>query len=65
MIKVIAKNFAKEDKVNEVLKLCMELIHATRNEEGCKKYELYQANHSMQDRFMERYLNPSILLLEQ
>ena len=42
MIKVVAKNFAKEDKVNEVLRLCRELIDATRKEEGCKKYELYQ-----------------------
>lgn len=42
MIKVVAKNFAKKEKINEVLKLCTELIDATRNEEGCKKYELYQ-----------------------
>ncbi len=42
MVKVIAKNYAKEEKIDEILKLCTELIGDTRNEEGCVKYELYQ-----------------------
>ncbi len=33
MIKVVAKNIIKEDKVKEVLKLCRELIGAKSNEE--------------------------------
>lgn len=42
MIKVVAKNFAKEDKINEILELYKELVELTRKEEGCIKYELYQ-----------------------
>lgn len=42
MIKVVAKNFVKEDKVDEVLELYKELVELTRQEKGCIKYELYQ-----------------------
>ena len=42
MIKVVAKHFAKEDKVNEIIELCKELVQETRKEEGCIKYEVYQ-----------------------
>ncbi|SHH95591.1 putative quinol monooxygenase [Clostridium grantii] len=42
MIKVVAKNFPKEDKIAEVIELCKELVDATRKEEGCIKYELFQ-----------------------
>ena len=40
MIKVVAKNFAEKDKVDEILVLCKELVEATRKEEGCTAYEL-------------------------
>lgn len=46
MIKVVAKNFIKEDKLNYVIELYEELVNLTRKEEGCSRYELYQdENH--------------------
>lgn len=42
MIKVVARNFAQEDKLDEVLELYKELVELTRQEKGCIKYELYQ-----------------------
>ncbi|MDT8718366.1 antibiotic biosynthesis monooxygenase [Clostridium sp. 19966] len=43
MIKVVAKNYVKEEKIEEFLKLAEELIEITRkNDEGCISYELYQ-----------------------
>ncbi|MDP0493959.1 MAG: putative quinol monooxygenase [Fusobacterium sp. JB021] len=42
MIKVIAKNFTKKNKIDETIELCKELADATRKEKGCIKYELYQ-----------------------
>lgn len=42
MVKVVAKKFVSEDKIEEVVKLYEELVEATRKEEGCIKYELYQ-----------------------
>jgi quinol monooxygenase YgiN len=42
MIKVVAKNFAQEDKVKEIIELCKELVEMTRKEKGCIKYEMYQ-----------------------
>jgi len=42
MIKVIAKNFVKKDKVEEVLKLSNELVQETVKENGCVSYEMYQ-----------------------
>ena len=42
MIKVVAKNFIKEDKIEEVLEHIKELVAITVKEEGCIKYEIYQ-----------------------
>ncbi|MBU5591645.1 antibiotic biosynthesis monooxygenase [Clostridium sp. MSJ-4] len=42
MIKVVAKNFAKEDKIDEIIELSKELVEITRKEKGCIKYEMYQ-----------------------
>jgi quinol monooxygenase YgiN len=42
VIKVVAKNFAQEDKVKEIIELCEELVEMTRKEKGCIKYEMYQ-----------------------
>lgn len=42
MIKVVAKNFVQEDKINEVIELHKELVEMTRKEDGCIKYEMYQ-----------------------
>ena len=42
MVKVIAKFFVKEDKVEEFLKLAGELVQESRKEEGCINYNLVQ-----------------------
>jgi len=42
MIKVVAKGYAQEDKVNEIIEMCKELVELTRKEDGCISYELYQ-----------------------
>jgi len=42
MIKVIAKNFVKEDKLGKVLELTKELVAKTVKEDGCIQYEMYQ-----------------------
>ena len=42
MIKVIAKNFAKEGKIEKVIELAKALVEKSIKEEGCLKYELYQ-----------------------
>jgi quinol monooxygenase YgiN len=42
MIKIVAKNFIKEDKIDEVLEHMKELVSITVKEEGCIAYELYQ-----------------------
>lgn len=52
MIKVIAKNFAKEAKIENVLELAKELVETTVKEDGCIKYEMYQDEK-----------NPSILIM--
>lgn len=42
MIKVVAKSFIMEDKFEEYMNLCKELVGKTREEEGCIEYEMYQ-----------------------
>ncbi len=42
MIKVVAKNKINVDKVEIVLSMYEELVKATRMEEGCIAYELFQ-----------------------
>ena len=42
MIKVVAKSFAKPDKLDKILKLSAEMVEKTVKEEGCIKYELFQ-----------------------
>jgi len=42
MIKVVAKNFAKENKIDKFLELAKELVEKTVKEVGCIKYEMYQ-----------------------
>jgi len=42
MVKVIAKFFVKEDKVEEFLKLAGELVEKSRKEVGCANYNLVQ-----------------------
>ena len=42
MVKVIAKFFVKEDKVEEFLKLASVLVEESRKEEGCVSYNLLQ-----------------------
>lgn len=42
MIKVVAKNFAKENKIDKILELAKKLVKKTVKEVGCIKYEMYQ-----------------------
>lgn len=42
MIKVVAKNYIQEEKIEEIMGLFKELIEKTNKEAGCIKYELYQ-----------------------
>lgn len=43
MIKVVAKNYIKADKVDEFIKLAMQLVKETnRNDAGCLSYEFFQ-----------------------
>jgi quinol monooxygenase YgiN len=42
MIKVVAKNKVNADKLETILSLYEELVQATRKEEGCIVYELFQ-----------------------
>lgn len=42
MIKVVARKSVNEGKIEEVINLYKQLVQATRKEEGCIKYELYQ-----------------------
>jgi quinol monooxygenase YgiN len=42
MIKVVAKNYIQEEKMEEIMKLYKELVEKTVKEPGCIKYELYQ-----------------------
>ena len=42
MIEVVAKFFVQENKINEFIELCKELIKMSRKDCGCIKYALYQ-----------------------
>ena len=42
MIKVVAKHYVKEDKVNEFLEHAKTLVEATLKEDGCIEYGLFQ-----------------------
>jgi quinol monooxygenase YgiN len=42
MIKVVARKFVNEGKVEEVIGFYEQLVEASRKEDGCIKYELYQ-----------------------
>lgn len=46
MLKVVAKNYANPDHLDEALSLCRELVEITRREKGCISYGVYQdADH--------------------
>lgn len=43
MIKVVAKNIVKKDKIEEFIKVAKPLVEATNKlDEGCKSYDIYQ-----------------------
>ena len=42
MVKVVARNLVKKDKVGAFIELTKELVDETRKEDGCIKYELFQ-----------------------
>ncbi|MGE5677362.1 MAG: putative quinol monooxygenase [Pseudomonadota bacterium] len=42
MLRVVAKSYAKEGKVEQILQLSKEMVEKTVLEEGCISYELFQ-----------------------
>jgi len=42
VIKLVSKHYVKEDKVNEFIENAKKLVEATRKEEGCISYGLFQ-----------------------
>lgn len=42
MIKIVAKNYIKNDKKDIFLKLAKELIIESRKEDGCIAYDIYE-----------------------
>ncbi len=42
MVVVTAKNIVKQDKLQEALEICKQLVIETRKELGCIKYDVYQ-----------------------
>lgn len=42
MLKVVAKHYVKEDKVEEFIELAKKMVEETVKEDGCIKYELFQ-----------------------
>jgi len=62
MIKAVAKQFVKEDKVDEFLELAKKLVEATVKEAGCIKYELFQdAKDSKILTMIEEWENKDVL----
>lgn len=46
MIKVVANFFIQDNKINEFIELCKELVEMSRKENGCINYSLYQDNQN-------------------
>jgi quinol monooxygenase YgiN len=42
MLKVVAKNYADLNHLDEILSLCRELVEITRREKGCISYGVYR-----------------------
>lgn len=42
MLKVVAKNYADLNHLDEILSLCRELVEITRREKGCIRYGVYR-----------------------
>jgi quinol monooxygenase YgiN len=63
MIKVVAKNIVKADKVEEFISLAKTLVEATnQKDEGCISYELYQDFNNPQIlTFIEEWESPDAL----
>ncbi|WP_461204829.1 putative quinol monooxygenase [Clostridium sp. DL1XJH146] len=64
MLKIVAKNFVKKDKVDEFKELCKELVASTLKEEGNISYELFQ---DIEDptilTFIEEWENAEVLAI--
>ncbi|MCH4889222.1 antibiotic biosynthesis monooxygenase [Acidaminobacter sp. JC074] len=48
MIRVVARNHIKNDKLKEAVKLSMSLVETSRQEEGCLSYDLCQDTNDSQ-----------------
>ncbi|MEI0531780.1 putative quinol monooxygenase [Brachyspira pilosicoli] len=55
MIKIIAKNYIKNDKKERFLKLAKELIIESRKEEGCIAYDIYESIDGRSLTFIEEW----------
>jgi quinol monooxygenase YgiN len=42
MITVVATNYIKEDKIDDMINIAKELVEETRKEDGCITYNLFQ-----------------------
>ena len=63
MIKVVAKNIVKKDKIEEFITLAEKLVEATnQKDEGCIHYELYRdLNDSQVLTFIEEWESMEVL----
>ena len=52
MVKVVAGFSVKKEKIEEFLNLTSELVEATRKEDGCIVYEMYQDEKNPSALFM-------------
>lgn len=49
MIKIVAKNYIKTDKIEEFIELAKKLVQETvKNDKGCIHYELFQEQSNQQ-----------------
>ena len=55
MIKIIAKNYIKNDKKEIFLKLAKELIAESRKETGCIAYDIYESIDGRALTFIEEW----------
>ncbi len=42
MIRVVAKSYPKKENIDDVIKVYKELVEATKQENGCIQYQLFQ-----------------------
>lgn len=64
MIKVVAKNFVRTEKINEYLEYAKQMVEETVKEQGCIKYELFQDEKEPKTlTFIEEWEDKAALIL--